>query len=34
MQLAQSRFAALRGGESRTLSFDDMAKGGDPTRVD
>jgi uncharacterized protein YfaS (alpha-2-macroglobulin family) len=34
MQLAQSRFAALRGGESRTLTFDDMAKGGDPTRVD
>jgi len=34
MQLAQSRFAALRGGERRTLTFEDMAKGGDPTRVD
>ncbi len=34
MQLAQSRFAALRGGERRTLTFADMAKGDDPTRVD
>jgi uncharacterized protein YfaS (alpha-2-macroglobulin family) len=34
MQLAQSRFTALRGGETRTLTFEDMAKGGDPTRID
>ncbi len=34
MHLAQSRFAALRGGESRTLTFADMAKGDDPTRID
>jgi hypothetical protein len=34
MQLAQSRFAALRGGEKRTLAFPDMAKGDDATRVD
>jgi len=34
MQLAQSRFAALRGGESRTLKFADMAKGDDPSRID
>ncbi len=34
MQLAQSRFAALRGAEQRTLSFADMAKADDPTRID
>jgi uncharacterized protein YfaS (alpha-2-macroglobulin family) len=34
MQLAQSRFAALRGGDRRTLSFADMPKTDDPTRVD
>jgi uncharacterized protein YfaS (alpha-2-macroglobulin family) len=34
IELAQSRFAALSGGEKRTLTFADMAKGGDPTRVD
>ncbi len=34
MQLAQSRFAALRGGERRTLTFADMAKGDDPSRID
>ncbi len=34
MQLAQSRFAALRGGESRTLRFADMAAGDDPSRID
>jgi hypothetical protein len=34
MELAQSRFAALRGGEKRTLTFADMAKGGDPSRID
>ncbi|HYX19760.1 MAG TPA: alpha-2-macroglobulin family protein, partial [Thermoanaerobaculia bacterium] len=33
MQLAQSRFAALRGGDTRTLSFADMAKTDDPGRV-
>ena len=34
MQLAQSRFVALRGGQSRTMSFEDMAKTDDPSRVD
>ena len=34
MQLAQSRFAALRGGERRTLTFADMAKTDDPSRID
>jgi uncharacterized protein YfaS (alpha-2-macroglobulin family) len=34
MQLAQSRFAALRGGERRTLTFDDMSRGDDPSRID
>ena len=34
MELAQSRFATLRGGERRTLSFEDLAKLDDPTRVD
>jgi uncharacterized protein YfaS (alpha-2-macroglobulin family) len=33
MQLAQSRFATLRGGERRTLTFEDLAKLDDPTRV-
>ena len=33
MQLSQSRFAALRGGDTRTLSFADMAKADDPSRV-
>jgi uncharacterized protein YfaS (alpha-2-macroglobulin family) len=34
MQLAQSRFAALKGGETRTLRFADMAAGDDPSRID
>ena len=34
MQLAQSRFAALRGGEKRTLTFADMARTDDPSRID
>jgi uncharacterized protein YfaS (alpha-2-macroglobulin family) len=34
MQLSQSRFAALTEGERRTLEFTDMAKGGDPSRID
>jgi uncharacterized protein YfaS (alpha-2-macroglobulin family) len=34
MQLAQSRFAALSGGQRRTLTFADMAKADDPTRID
>ena len=34
MQLAQSRFAALRGGERRALSFADMARSDDPSRID
>ncbi len=34
MQLAQSRFAALKGGERRTLAFADMAKTDDPSRID
>jgi uncharacterized protein YfaS (alpha-2-macroglobulin family) len=33
LRLAQSRFAAVRGGERRELVFDDMSKD-DPTRVD
>jgi len=33
MQLSQSRFAALRGGDTRTLAFGDMAKTDDPSRV-
>lgn len=33
MHLAQSRFATLRGNERRELSFPDMARGGDPSRV-
>jgi uncharacterized protein YfaS (alpha-2-macroglobulin family) len=34
LHLAQSRFAALREGESRTLRFADMAADDDPTRID
>jgi alpha-2-macroglobulin len=34
MQLAQSRFVALQGGERRTMTFDDMARGDDPSRID
>ncbi len=33
MQLAQSRFATLRGGERRALTFEDLAKLDDPTRI-
>ncbi|HLL55754.1 MAG TPA: alpha-2-macroglobulin family protein, partial [Myxococcaceae bacterium] len=31
MHLAQSRFAVLQGNDQRTLRFDDLAKGGDPS---
>ena len=34
MELAQSRFTALRGGDRKTLTFADMAAGGDPSRID
>jgi hypothetical protein len=34
MQLSQSRFVALRGGEQRTMTFADMARGDDPSRID
>jgi len=34
MQLSQSRFAALNGGETRTLTFPDMATSEDPSRID
>ncbi|MEX1246159.1 MAG: alpha-2-macroglobulin family protein [Thermoanaerobaculia bacterium] len=34
MQLAQSRFVAVNGGERRTMTFADMAKGDDPSRID
>jgi uncharacterized protein YfaS (alpha-2-macroglobulin family) len=34
LHLAQSRFAALHGQERKTLRFDDLARGGDPTRID
>jgi alpha-2-macroglobulin len=36
LHLAQSRFVALRGpgGDRRTMAFPDLAKGGDPTRID
>jgi hypothetical protein len=34
MQLAQSRFVALRDGERRTMTFADMAKADDPSRID
>jgi alpha-2-macroglobulin len=33
MHLAQSRFVALREGERRTMTFADLAAGGDPTLV-
>ncbi|HEY4229013.1 MAG TPA: alpha-2-macroglobulin family protein [Thermoanaerobaculia bacterium] len=34
MQLAQSRFTALREGDRRTLTFSDMARSDDPSRID
>jgi uncharacterized protein YfaS (alpha-2-macroglobulin family) len=34
MQLVQSRFVTLKDGERRTMTFADMAKGGDPSRID
>ncbi|HEY1252964.1 MAG TPA: alpha-2-macroglobulin family protein [Thermoanaerobaculia bacterium] len=34
MQLAQSRFTALREGDRKTLTFADMTRGDDPSRVD
>jgi len=34
MHLVQSRFVTLRGGERRTLSFPEMARSDDPTRID
>jgi alpha-2-macroglobulin len=34
MSLAQSRFVALAGNDSRTMTFEDLAKNDDPTRVD
>ncbi len=34
MHLVQSRFATLRGGERRTLSFPEMARDDDPSRID
>ena len=34
MQLAQSRFTALREGDRKTLTFSDMARSDDPTRID
>jgi uncharacterized protein YfaS (alpha-2-macroglobulin family) len=34
LELSQSRFAALRRGESRTLHFADLASSDDPSRVD
>ncbi len=33
MHLAQSRFAALREGDRKTLEFKDLAAGGDPTLI-
>ncbi|MBK7858478.1 MAG: hypothetical protein IPJ65_07610 [Archangiaceae bacterium] len=33
MHLVQSRFATLRDKDARTLSFDDLAKSGDATRI-
>ena len=33
VHLAQSRFAALKGKASKTLTFEDLRAGGDPTRV-
>ena len=34
MQLAQSRFTALREGDRKTLTFSDMARSDDPSRID
>jgi len=34
VHLVQSRFAALRGPGQRVLRFEDLEKGGDPTRID
>ncbi len=34
MHLVASRFATLRGGERRTLSFPEMARTDDPSRID
>jgi len=34
VHLVQSRFAALKNADRRVLRFDDLAKGGDPTRID
>lgn len=34
LHLAQSRFVALQGEDSRTLRFEDLAKDDDPTRID
>lgn len=34
LELSQSRFAALRGGDSRTLRFADLAGADDPSRID
>ncbi|WP_342381383.1 MG2 domain-containing protein [Myxococcus stipitatus] len=33
VHLAQSRFVTLKGAGSKTMRFDDLKKGGDPTRV-
>lgn len=33
VHLAQSRFVTLKGPGSKTMRFDDLKKGGDPTRV-
>ncbi len=33
MHLAQSRFVTLRPGKPRTMSFPDLARGDDPTRI-
>jgi uncharacterized protein YfaS (alpha-2-macroglobulin family) len=34
LHLAQSRFVALHGRETRTMTFDDLKRGDDPTRID
>src|SRR5207237_5358187 len=33
MHLAESRFVTLKDAEKRTLTFDDLAKNDDPTRI-
>ena len=33
MHLAQSRFVTLKGASSKTMTFEDLRAGGDPTRV-